>query len=1353
MTELLNENSLYTDATGRAAIVSNKQLAMDALCFGLLGFLGCYQLAQNRAFLKTYERTEGKLQLQSIGDANHDVSLSVKLAEEAGAIPQSAAMNVTKLLYKIKSKQVKGTLNEDLVRSLIKTCRISSNRPAGMIYNVVNQFETGAIGLGELAKKLYNLSKLPNFKAVSGEFRQLVMKGQYQELFAKLPTNNIQAQPVSATSTLTAPVDVQTPSAIPVLPKNSTDAVVSRKLTMTGFEGVSEDILAPLYDSLITTVSTTTAIFRDTVIKFCKKNNITNTIDPQSVASVVMNSLVKFMKNKATNNDWDYLKFTPAAFPKWMLQQTASWERTSKYAATLLWLYMYAHARKELLGGRYRTFNELMDKSFKPQPSYTQYVNVPFHDNTEAFLTKIIRPEVFWDNYKSDRNFAGTLQNLVNPIYTACSGRESATFPKLPMSLELWTVLSKTSNSYFNSQVLATFGQGYKDANFASILSVLLKLEHTNIAVTDKNGVFVVTTDIDYFKNSTDYNKLEALKSNGVVEFVNTLDAFGTMTDTVKRNTNASSTPGNFWRAIVSASQRAFGNTDIVRSEKFINWMVDEFKTGNLSPKLLVPDGFYNNDEAEKLLYNVMTELFMLKDYTVTFTNWCTLYNLVHYGQAANASDTNVIKTLDDIFKLHAGTFGDIDSGLRILRGFQQEDVVLLIVDAVKSNKIKLSSIATSSWTYFARSSIAVDDIKILARQLPDDKMKDVCDASPKWKSVLMIERASFRRQVFDNWKANTERNNNGGNLGGLTNFLNYQGGYSLDESLIPDDIKATVLNIVKSFAGNTSITYNDIDGRNPKNKIPSWIDKPLRAVLLDNTKSTVSMKTVTNADRLMTRADFNNYVDAIPIDKIATTLKTTTYSDSIAFSAILEKMAHNPSDYNVNTMLKLAYAMHVGYKAQSGSDRTKMIDKSQIDSAYTNLCEALNNLIGAGKYDEVNKVYDSLSFAPDLKTKILDWFRKSALLRNSLNSVKNDEIHALVDVDPKRMNQLMRFNNIKFPTSGIRVTKTTKLSDIAKLSGTFDLEPLKTSDENLDQKALDRRTAEFDVFNKYRHGNIGIKFLRSFNVAIPSQIEANKIWNEAHPNDTVMDPVFHGTGSVAATFVLRYGFAVISASDSSVVGRMLGNGIYFSNVLDKCGQYVSDSGYSRGLGRKGYVFQMKANLGKEGVDYKAQAAGLVSPEWCVFHPNDQLNIYKAHFVELVDKSQIDEIKQRAGLNEDFFKVEQFKEHLNESQTPETKGCVSYTFMDGTIPVSDSVVVDFEEFDPTEYGSHVTMAPSGLGPVIYIQVDDPTINEIYAVRYTVRFMSRGADLQRFQDLLAKRPVVPLNTSANTVENS
>lgn len=48
---------------------------------------------------------------------------------------------------------------------------------------------------------------------------------------------------------------------------------------------------------------------------------------------------------------------------------------------------------------------------------------------------------------------------------------------------------------------------------------------------------------------------------------------------------------------------------------------------------------------------------------------------------------------------------------------------------------------------------------------------------------------------------------------------------------------------------------------------------------------------------------------------------------------------------------------------------------------------------------------------------------------------------------------------------------------------------------EELSEEQLERMSVEYDAFNKYRHGDISLKFLKSFNVSIPIQEEGFARW------------------------------------------------------------------------------------------------------------------------------------------------------------------------------------------------------------------------------------------------------------------
>lgn len=1334
---MLLENSLYSTPAERDALVKDKKRVMDAMCFSFFGFLGCYQLAQNRSFLKTYQQSEGQLRLQSIGDNNHDVSLSIKLAEEAGAIPQAAAMNVTKLLYKIKSKQIRGPLDENLIRDVVKTLKISSHRPDTMVYSVVTQFEDGSIGLGELAKKLYNLSKIKQFQSVSGEFRQLVMKGQYQELFNKLPKTGTAPTVVAPSVTNTAaPKAVQAPSVAAAPAPAPAPVVVSRKLDLTeGFVGVTDNELKPLYRDMLTQQNWTPAVMRDNVIKFCKKNKITVDVQIPSVGIAATRSLLKFTKERFEAKDFTWMGEPSDQSPKWIADMDGSTDVGT--IGRFAYLYAYVWNRHLIFEGKWKEYEMAMGRLYSKNFSTWRIFFID--DYNEEYINRILDPKLYWAVFdKLKGEFASNFNFIMTCIFRAGAlGVRGFNRINFKMNPQIWAMLFNRYGISGYDTWKSMLADNWRNNVPEQAFITAFNLENSNVVVKS-NGTknVTVTAKDDYFKGNASLDlAFKSLIASGQVKTVDITDAFATLTKEALSLSKNISTHESFFVNLVAFSRDSFGNLTTVTSEKFIDWLVDQIISGTgITTRVFdgMPSPTYTDDIFCKFAWSVFVA-YADKARSIPFMLWAKTF-LWSYDCKDKINDPDAHKIMQELFEKNASRFdpSDVNLYMENLRS-QGARIINVMIDAHKKGVWNMPpNLTVKAWTQIGLYGPSdVESIEGLWN-FSDDMAVKIFNGPyvSNWR-ILMLHRYKPIREYYQTRWLNRYKpviDKGSGWVEAFRSYLKEYYGRYLDEDMVKPDIKALVLDCI-AHLNTARVDYGDLVAGGFK-KLPDWMDKPVREELLKAARSNLSMNSISNIEKLEGNKALNTYINQGTIQEFADKVIINDTRAATQLSGLLDRIANNPTDYNVQALLRLAYTMHKNSKTMTAMGTTQT-----TKACYDSVCEALNSLMAAGRVDEVNQVYDALSFAPDLRTKIVDWFRKANQLKNALESVKADAIHALVDVDQKRMNQLMKYNNIKFPT--LKRTKDTKLSDIVAAHNSFDLEPLAVSDENLDEKAMLRRTAEYDAFNKYRHGQIGIKFIRSFNVDIPSQKAANTVWNDAHPTAERMDPVFHGTGSVAAAFVLRYGFTIVSANDSSVVGRMLGNGIYFSNVLDKAAQYIGDQGYSRGKGTQGYLLQMKANLGQRDTDYKSQSSNLVSPEWCVFHPNDQLNIYKAHFVEIVDKSEIDRIKSEVNLNENFFKVEQFKQHLNEDlQNPVAKGCISYTFMDGRIPVSENLTVDFEEFEPTAYGPHVSMEPSGLGPVVYIEVDDPEVNEIYAVRYTVQFMNQTDDFQLFLNRLS-----------------
>jgi histone H3/H4 len=371
-----------------------------------------------------------------------------------------------------------------------------------------------------------------------------------------------------------------------------------------------------------------------------------------------------------------------------------------------------------------------------------------------------------------------------------------------------------------------------------------------------------------------------------------------------------------------------------------------------------------------------------------------------------------------------------------------------------------------------------------------------------------------------------------------------------------------------------------------------------------------------------------------------------------------------------------------------------------------------------------VRQIFNSLN--TKCKKKITQKLLGSSFIEGARESLMKSPISPLEEIDHKRMVEIFKFNKIDVPSIDMRTYKT--YNDIMSLKTRMQtLKPQGIVLAENTPATLKRKSIELDAYNKYKHGGASIEILKEFNVDLDIFREGYKKFLDEKPDTKIMDPVFHGTGPVAASMILRYGFTIVSRTDGGVTGRALGDGIYFSNVIDKVANYIEDKGMVQRktmFGRRGYIFQMKAALGNIGEDYEMAGPGsrkftnFISPEWCVYKPNQQLLVYKAYLIELQSKSWMDAARKQVLTEREhnILKIGSFKEFLKESVIPKYEFTTTYCFIDGQIPVNEDSTVDFEDFDPTVFGDHVMLEIGQNGPELVIHHNEDE-SELYMIRY------------------------------------
>ena len=354
----------------------------------------------------------------------------------------------------------------------------------------------------------------------------------------------------------------------------------------------------------------------------------------------------------------------------------------------------------------------------------------------------------------------------------------------------------------------------------------------------------------------------------------------------------------------------------------------------------------------------------------------------------------------------------------------------------------------------------------------------------------------------------------------------------------------------------------------------------------------------------------------------------------------------------------------------------------------------------------------------------------KDVALSKVLMSIKDDPsgIKPLFNLTSADVKNIIRFNDLPTPKAVKRKVGESPIEYLKRIKAPS-LEPIAVESVQDDAVSLARKSIEYHRFNSGKHGKIFVKFLKSYNYNAKN-IEAFEQFRndlgERGIDNNVFEHAFHGTGSAVAPMILRYGFKVIKSKEGIKAGRMLGDGIYFSNVLDKVASYVGDmntnnNGYGRQYGTRGYIFEMDALLGVRGEDY--QSAGIagatsrvsvISPEWCVVDPNKQLLIKKVHLVELHSMKELDRIAAKLGsgmIGENVMEIKTFKKYIA-NKAPTIRASYVFVFRDGKIPLLDGTAVSYEDFEETanikkymtQYGPAVEMTGEGLDEPRYFDV-------------------------------------------------
>lgn len=458
--------------------------------------------------------------------------------------------------------------------------------------------------------------------------------------------------------------------------------------------------------------------------------------------------------------------------------------------------------------------------------------------------------------------------------------------------------------------------------------------------------------------------------------------------------------------------------------------------------------------------------------------------------------------------------------------------------------------------------------------------------------------------------------------------------------------------------------------------------------------------------------------------------LMNDSYANTKFASLLNDHMnALTESDYKTMTAEETVKLINYGNLVKKGSKSTRQEYAENIaDIAYmmykenTKECDRLMAMLPT---KDTKKILTRMSSILTVK-RILD----SGMLYNS-------DIKPLKKLTDAEVIDLLKFNTLlpdPPPAKGIKSVK-----DIESAVNAIDLSYLEKMDITKiagDKEYFERQSVEFYKFTNKHHGNVALEFLEEYDVRIPNNKELYDQWVSEHPGTDTIYPVFHGTGSIPASMILRAGFKNVDPSSLKsikVTGKGLGPGIYFTNILNKSAQYVGDKGYGRTLGDVGYIFSMKAALGDWFRNYETggnvtprkerpNARKWDSPEWVVREGNKQCLVLKAYKVVKTSRSTIREMREKYNLSEgNIMEIKAFKEFMVESTYDNYQYATTYTFNDGMIPIGELESIESEEFNPEKYGDHVKLSYSQFGPMVVIYHNEESKQASYMIDYSDSF--------------------------------
>jgi hypothetical protein len=261
-----------------------------------------------------------------------------------------------------------------------------------------------------------------------------------------------------------------------------------------------------------------------------------------------------------------------------------------------------------------------------------------------------------------------------------------------------------------------------------------------------------------------------------------------------------------------------------------------------------------------------------------------------------------------------------------------------------------------------------------------------------------------------------------------------------------------------------------------------------------------------------------------------------------------------------------------------------------------------------------------------NIKNQLFNEIRRFVMVAPMLSNIHTSHVVPQKKLSAEDIKNALKFNNFDVEeVSKVRKLKKEKYSEtltrsIKLAENLTSLPEQQIKKVEISDGELAKKTYDFNKkYHAGKHGDIGAQFIEEFDVNLTMGDWEG--FRKTYGKEGILNPAFHGTNGTAASMILRFGFAILTAKElekagGKYAGSMLGPGIYSAPNLDKITNYIGDLNYGK-LGSVGYVFEMDETLGILNKHYRAAGLsasdGIRSPEFCAKYPRDQIKILKCY--------------------------------------------------------------------------------------------------------------------------------------------